>query len=77
MPKQPPKKPDHMTTKIPIAARELAQRLQEIVAAKGWQAFGINRTDPPTLGAVIEEGLKKLDAAIQGSHAKEAEQATT
>lgn len=66
MPKQPPpKKSEHTTVKVPTDAYAHAQRLLKKVASVGWQAFGITRTDVPTLGALIEEGLKKLDASTK------------
>jgi len=60
MPKHSTKKPEHTTMKVPNSARKLAEQLLMKVSAEGWHAVGSERTDPPTLGAVMEEGLKQL-----------------
>ena len=39
------------------------QRLKEVlnqVSHSGWSAFGIERHDPPSLGAIIDEGINLL-----------------
>lgn len=62
MPKQPAKKAEgHTTVKVPRKAYEQAQALLKKAATEGWHgAFGIERTDVPTLGTIMEEGLKAL-----------------
>jgi hypothetical protein len=64
MPKQPKKaraQGDHTTVKVPMKAYNQAHQLLQQAAVEGWHgAFGIDRTDVPTLGAIIEEGLKAL-----------------
>lgn len=74
MPKHSNKKPEHTTMKVPNSARKLAEQLLKKVSAEGWHAIGSERTDPPTLGAVLEEGLKQL---AQRFDAQKAETATT
>lgn len=55
-----PAKPTHTTVKVPTSAYDLAQELLKEAASGGWHCLGINRNDVPTLGALIEEGLKAL-----------------
>jgi len=54
-------KPEWTTVKVPKTAYDLAQRLLKRAASDGWHRFGIQRSDMPTLGALIEEGLKRLE----------------
>ena len=42
-----------------------ARDLSEFASLNGWAAFGIDRRDPPSLGAVIEEGLILLAERIK------------
>jgi hypothetical protein len=43
-------------------ARELARRIVADLSAFGWTSYGVTRTDPPTLSAVVEEGIRALAA---------------
>jgi hypothetical protein len=50
--------------------REVHQRLREVldqVAHQGWSAFGIDRHDPPSLGAIIDEGINQLLERVKRS----------
>lgn len=63
------KKSDWMTIKVPREAYERAVKLSEKAAGGGWQMFGVmDRSDRPTMGALVDEGLKIL--AIKGSLAR-------
>lgn len=48
------------TIKIPSEAYENALRIVAAASAHGWQSFSIQRRDPPTIGAVVTEALKRL-----------------
>jgi hypothetical protein len=61
------KPPAWVTLKAPAAARKAADRLLAKVADGGWIRLGIHRDDPVTIGALIEEGLKSLEAKIAGN----------
>lgn len=50
----------YKTMRVPSDAYTLAHKLLGDVSRDGWQCIGLNRKDPPTLGALIEEGLKAL-----------------
>lgn len=59
------KEVEWVTVKVPKQAREQADKLIQILSKEGWKHFGINRDDPPTLGAVIEEGIRSLERAAR------------
>jgi hypothetical protein len=42
-----------------VAHRE-AKRLLQVASLKGWSALGIERTDPPSMMAILEESLLLL-----------------
>lgn len=46
--------------KIPREAYEDLKALAAEAALHGWSAFGIERTDPPTQTALLEEAIKLL-----------------
>jgi hypothetical protein len=45
---------------VPNVVYNRARELSEHASLYGWAAFGIDRRDPPSLGAVIDEGLLLL-----------------
>jgi hypothetical protein len=47
--------------KIPWDAYELLRELAAYAARHGWVAFGIDRDDPPTQTALMEEAIRALD----------------
>lgn len=51
-----------VTVKVPKSAREAADKLIARVSSDGWQAIGVQRTDPVSLSSIFEEGIKLLDA---------------
>lgn len=53
---------DHCTIRVPRAAYDRAQKLLAVTANGGWKAFGVERDDRPTLGTLIDESLKALEA---------------
>jgi hypothetical protein len=53
------------TIKISESTFILAQALQAALVQKGWQAVGSDRTEPPTLGNVVAEGIDRLDATLK------------
>lgn len=54
---------EFVTIKVPKSAREAADKLVAVVSSGGWQALGLDRTDPVSLSSIFEEGIKSLDAA--------------
>lgn len=46
--------------KIPGASLELLRDLSAFTARNGWAALGIDRDDPPTLTALLEEAVRLL-----------------
>lgn len=53
-------KPTRQAIKIPADAYATLKKLAAHAARHGWSAFGINRTDPPTQTALIDEAIKLL-----------------
>lgn len=49
-----------MPIKIPWDAYELLKELAAYASRHGWESLGIDRDDPPTQTAVIEEAIKLL-----------------
>jgi hypothetical protein len=56
--------------KIPIEAYELLRELAAHAARHGWSAFGVDRDDPPTQTALLEEGIRMLDKARRAKRRK-------
>lgn len=54
-------KPTRQAIKIPANAYGTLKKLAAHAARHGWSAFGIDRTDPPTQTALIDEAIKLLD----------------
>ena len=51
---------DRQGIKIPRESYEDLKSLAAEAALHGWSAFGIERTDPPTQTAMLEEAIKLL-----------------
>jgi hypothetical protein len=51
--------------RVTPAAHENAKRLVALASAHGWRVLGVDRADPPTLQAVLEEALKALAQRAQ------------
>lgn len=63
MAKKKPKTDDgHCTIRVPREAYDRAQKLLTMTANGGWATFGVTRDDRPTLGTLIDESLKALEA---------------
>ena len=57
----PPKKTQApMPIKVSAVAHREAKRLLELTSLRGWSALGIERTDPPSMMAIVEEALLLL-----------------
>jgi hypothetical protein len=61
MPRKPAKIAPAMPVKIPRAGYETAKRLSELASLHGWSCLGIERTDLPTVAAIVEEALYALE----------------
>ncbi len=46
--------------KVPLAALEELRKLAAYTARNGWASLGIDREDPPTQTALIEEAIRLL-----------------
>jgi hypothetical protein len=57
--------PKRQALKIPWESYERLRELAAYGARHGWAAFGIDRDDPPTQTAMIEEAIRALDAKRQ------------
>jgi hypothetical protein len=55
-------RPERQAIKIPIKTHDLIRALAAHAARHGWSAFGIDRDDPPTQTAIIEEAVSLLAA---------------
>jgi hypothetical protein len=53
--------PKRQALKIQAETHELLKELAAHAARHGWSSFGIDREDPPTHSAIMEEALKLLD----------------
>lgn len=53
--------PKRQALKIQQGTYDLLKELAAHAARHGWSAFGIDREDPPTQTAIMEEALKLLD----------------
>lgn len=50
--------------RVPTTAHARAAKLLKTAGPGGWSALGVSgRTDRPTLGSVVDEALKQLEAA--------------
>jgi hypothetical protein len=47
---------------MPTDAVERVRKLAEYTARHGWASLGIDRSDPPTMTAIIDEAIRLLDA---------------
>jgi hypothetical protein len=61
------KAPKWTTIKVTERAHEQAKKLLQTVFNHGWTGVGATRTDVPTLGAILEESLRRFerDLAVQ------------
>jgi len=48
------------TMRVSEETYQLAQRTLQKVSSNGWVSVASSRTDPPSLGAIIEEALRRL-----------------
>lgn len=51
---------ERQAVKVPVAALEELRKLAAYTARNGWAALGIDREDPPTQTALIEEAIRLL-----------------
>jgi hypothetical protein len=49
---------------------ERARELSAIASQHGWSALGVERTDPPTIGAIFEEAIELLAGRVKKTRAK-------
>ena len=56
------KKRDRQSVALPGPVIGLARELSALASKHGWSALGIDREDPPTMVAIIEEAVKLLAA---------------
>ena len=54
------KAPERLAIKMSREIVEKARALSELVARKGWDALGIDRSDPATITAVTEAAIDVL-----------------
>ncbi len=68
----PKAKPEFLTMRVPVGAHARAAKLLKTASPGGWTALGVtHRTDRPTLGALVDEALKQLEAhAIEATREK-------
>lgn len=61
------KKPKQSRSVVSIAngVYEKAKELSKLASQHGWQVFGVDRDDPPTIGAMFDEGIKLLAARLK------------
>jgi hypothetical protein len=52
--------------KVTVKAHGVAKKLMKQIAGKGWTSYGIDRDDPVSLGAVVEEALRFFAAQKHG-----------
>ena len=52
--------PKRQALKIPWESYELLKELAAYAARHGWSALGIDRDDPPTQTALMDEAIKLL-----------------
>jgi hypothetical protein len=55
-----------MAIKMTRAAYERAKELSALVAQHGWSSVGVERTDLPTMSAILEEAINSLAARAKG-----------
>ena len=51
---------ERQAVKVPIEALEQLRKLAAYTARNGWASLGIDREDPPTQTALIEEAIRLL-----------------
>ena len=56
------KKRDRQTVALPGPIMDTARELSALASKHGWSALGVDREDPPTMVAIIEEAVKLLAA---------------
>lgn len=56
--------------KIPAEAHDTLRELAAYTARHGWAGLGIDRDDPPTQTALIEEAIKLLATRTTNSKGK-------
>jgi hypothetical protein len=54
--------PDMTTVRLTIDIHRQAKGILEALSRHGWASFGIDRSDPPTMLAVVEEAIRSLAA---------------
>ncbi len=57
-----PPKAEFQSVKVPMKTYEKLHKLLDVAAKGGWSAFGVDRTDRPSLGALLDEGITLLEA---------------
>jgi hypothetical protein len=55
------------TLKVPVPVHALAKEILRQISQRGWQSVGCDRQDPPTFGALLEEGLLCLQRQLKVS----------
>lgn len=59
-----------VTAKIPREAYDRVQRLLALASRGGWLAFDVrDRFDSPTIGALIDQGLRCLESIAEATEA--------
>jgi hypothetical protein len=56
--------------KVQKTTVDAAKELVEYVIAHGWRSLGAERTDPPSIGAVVDEALTLLAARMRRKEKK-------
>jgi hypothetical protein len=56
------KKRDRQTVALPGAVMDTTRELSALASKHGWSSLGVDREDPPTMVAIIEEAVKMLAA---------------
>lgn len=59
-PKNSKRKVEAMPVRVPASAYERLQQLANRAARDGWKSLGSDRSDLPTMAAVIDEALIRL-----------------
>jgi hypothetical protein len=55
---------------LPNAVYKRAREISEEASQHGWSVLGIERRDPPTLGAIIDEALTLLAQRLKKPRGK-------
>lgn len=56
---------------MPKAVHRRLREVLDQVSLRGWSAFGIERRDPPSLGAIVDEAINVLMERMKQSQSKE------